>query len=526
MTLLGRVAAPLRGTAGGDRQAAGALLALVAATAAFAFQQLAVLPALPDVQADLDASDTYVAWLLSVYLVVASVTAPFFGALADRRGGRPVLLGALVVFLVGSVGAALAPSLPLLVLARALQGVGGVVFPLSFAIARDVLPDRNTSAGLGSLTVAFGVGTGLGLAGGGVLVALMGWRGVFVAGAVAVAAATALCWRLVPSSPPQGQRGLDLPGALLLAGGLGALLLALTEGPSRGLGPVVGLLVVGGAALLLAFRARERSTPDPLLDLTVLRERDVVLVNVAALLAGYALFGAVYLAPFALAEDAGPLVTGLVLAPTAAGQVLAGRVVARLDSALRRQPDVRRWARDVRGRAGAAGGARAVAGGRRGRARRARARLRRRGRVEQRAAHAHHPGRRDGCDARHQQRRPAPRWVRRQPGRGRARRAARRLQRGAGGDGRRGRRGRPRDGARPGGPGSADARTRHAGPQTFSASPPRRGGLDRSRRRPGTPRSPRATRWTSRPVQSARRRRKSPPPRLSSRCAAACSGTP
>ena len=331
MSALDRAAEPLEGTAGGDRRAAGALLALVVATGAFAFQQLAVLPALPDIQADLDAGDTYVAWLLSVYLVVASVTAPFLGALADRRGGRPVLLGALLVFLVGSIGAALAPSLAWLIVARALQGVGGVVFPLSFAIARDVLPDRNTAEGLGRLAVAFGVGTALGLAGGGALVALAGWRGVFAGGAVAVALATALCWRLIPASEPQADRGLDLPGALLLAGGLGALLLALTEGPTRGLGPLVVGLVVGGLVLLAAFWVRERRTSDPLLDLSVLRRRDVVLVNLAGLLAGYALFGAVYLAPFAVAEDAGPLLTGLLLTPTAVGQVVAGKVVARLD---------------------------------------------------------------------------------------------------------------------------------------------------------------------------------------------------
>ena len=331
----------------------GVLVALVVATTAFALQQLAVVPAFPVVQSELGASDAYTAWLLSLYLLVASVSAPFLGAVADRRGTRVVLLGALAVFLVGTVAAAVAPTLPWLLAARALQGVGGAVLPLSFALVRERLPDDRTASGLGVLTVAFGVGSAAGLLAGGLLTEVASWRWVFGAGSVVVALASALVVVLVPDKPSADEvavqearaaggdgaeveaatRGLDLPGAALLALGLGGVVGALTEAPTRGLAsPLVLGLLVGAVVALLAFRRRELSTPAPLLDLVVLRRRPVLATNVAGVLAGYALFGSFYLVPFlASSRDQGPLAAGLLLLPISLGQILAGPLAGRLN---------------------------------------------------------------------------------------------------------------------------------------------------------------------------------------------------
>ena len=90
------------------------LAALVLADLGFAFQQTAVIPAIPSVQRDLHASEAWSAWLLTGYLVASSVATPLLGKLGDRRGRRRALLGSLAGFLVGSVGAALAPGIGIL----------------------------------------------------------------------------------------------------------------------------------------------------------------------------------------------------------------------------------------------------------------------------------------------------------------------------------------------------------------------------------------------------------------------------
>ena len=110
------------------------LVALLVADITFAFQQTAVIPAFPTIEQDLQAPATWTAWLLSGYLIVATVATPLLGKLGDQQGKRRLLLIALLLFLTGSVGAAVSPNIGLLIVFRTVQGVGGAVFPLTFAM--------------------------------------------------------------------------------------------------------------------------------------------------------------------------------------------------------------------------------------------------------------------------------------------------------------------------------------------------------------------------------------------------------
>ena len=329
-----RAGRPASRELGDRRRYVGVVAALFLGTTAFAFQQTAVVPALPTIEDALAVSTRLSAWLLTGYLVVACVSAPLLGKLGDRFGKRRLILFALGAFLVGSAGAALAPSIGWLIAFRSLQGLGGAVFPLSQSVVRDELPADVVGTGMGWMTAAFGLGGALGLGLTGLLVEALSWRAVFVAGAVVVVAAAALVRVFVPESPVRNPARLDLPGAALLAGGLGALLLPVTEGERWGWlsAPTLGLALAGAAALAV-WVVRELRTAEPLVDLRALGARPVLFANLTTVLLGYVLFGVLFLVPH-LAEaerasagygfGANAIETGLLLLPSALGQLVAG----------------------------------------------------------------------------------------------------------------------------------------------------------------------------------------------------------
>ncbi len=162
---------------------------LLATDAAFAFQQTAIVPAVHDVQKSLGASPEWAAWLVTVYLIVATIATPAMGRLADLHGRRRMLLAGLGVFMIGSLGAAFAPDLGVLLACRAVQGVGGSVYPLTLALARGLLPRERVGRAIALSAGAFGLGTMAGFARGGLLAQYASWRWIFIAGAVLVAAA-------------------------------------------------------------------------------------------------------------------------------------------------------------------------------------------------------------------------------------------------------------------------------------------------------------------------------------------------
>lgn len=324
--------AAVRGGRGG---AAVTVAALGTACVAFAFQQTAVLPAIPTIQHAMHASREWSAWLVSSYLVASSVTTPLIGKLADRSGKRRLLVIALVAFFVGSIGSALAPSLGVLIGFRALQGVGGAIFPLSLAIVREELAPERVAAGIGALTGTFGLGTALGFGISGLIVQTLGWRWVFAAGAVLVAAATVPIPLIVSRSRERSETSIDVTGGLLLTGGLAVLLVAITEGQPRGW---TSPAIVGGfvlaAALLVAWIVYDLRIDEPLLDLRVLGRRTVLLTNLASLGLGFALFATYFLVPYLVEGSSGhgygfgvgALGAGLYLLPAALGQLATGPV--------------------------------------------------------------------------------------------------------------------------------------------------------------------------------------------------------
>jgi MFS family permease len=128
------------------------LAILTLAGTAFALQQTMVIPALPALQRELNTTTTWVTWLLTVFLLVASVATPILGKLGDQYGKERLLTITLVCFLAGCVGAAIAWNIWALIAFRAVQGAGGAIFPLSFGIIRDEFPREKVGVGIGLIS--------------------------------------------------------------------------------------------------------------------------------------------------------------------------------------------------------------------------------------------------------------------------------------------------------------------------------------------------------------------------------------
>jgi EmrB/QacA subfamily drug resistance transporter len=327
---------------GGERQHYNVTLAILAlAGTAYALQQTMVIPALPALQRDLHTTTTWVTWVLTALLLVASVSTPVLGKLGDQYGKERLLVISLALFFVGCVGAAAAWNIWALIFFRAFQGLGAAVFPLSFGIIRDEFPREKVGVGIGLISAVFGVGGGFGIVVSGVIVDNLSWRWLFIFGAIPVAIATVAVHRFVPESPIKTPSRVDFLGATLLSVGLVCLLLALTEGESWGWTSArVGGLFAGSAVFLALWVVAELRVPEPMVDMHVFVQRQVLFTNICALITGFAMFGTFVLipnfveTPRGLAADTARLVdygfnasatkAGLYLLPSSVTLLFAG----------------------------------------------------------------------------------------------------------------------------------------------------------------------------------------------------------
>jgi EmrB/QacA subfamily drug resistance transporter len=322
-----------------------AVLALAGGT--FSLLQSLVAPALPEIQRDLHTSATAVAWILTAYLLSASVFTPILGRLGDMFGKEHMLVVALVVLGAGTLVAALATSIEVMIAGRVIQGCGGAVFPLAFGIIRDEFPRERVAQGIALISAILGIGGGLGIVLAGPIVDTLSYHWLFWFPLVAVAIATVATLLFVPESPVRAPGRINWLGAALLSAWLVALLVAISEGSSWGWGDgrTLGLLAVAGV-LLAAWIAAENRAGEPLVDMRMMRVRGVWTVNAAAFLVGAGMYTSFILIPQFVETPAGAgygfaaTVTqaGLFLLPSTVGMLLvsplAGRMAARVGARL------------------------------------------------------------------------------------------------------------------------------------------------------------------------------------------------
>ncbi len=260
-----------------------------------------------------------VEWVVIAYLLAVATVLLTLGRLADMIGHKPIWMAGLVLFTIGSALCGAAPSLGALVGFRAFQGLGGaMIMAISPALLTAAFPpeERGRALGLNAVIVALGVSTGPTL--GGLLTQSFTWRAIFYVNlpiGIAGVIATALELRR-RSSRNTGR--FDPAGAVLLAVALGGLTLGLSFGQAWGWGSarVISVLALGVAALVALILVEQR-VKEPILDLSLFRNRLFAAANVSLVLSFLALFSVSFLMPFYLEELRGlsTLHAGLMLTP-------------------------------------------------------------------------------------------------------------------------------------------------------------------------------------------------------------------
>ena len=272
------------------------LLAL--ASLAYALQQTLVVPALPLLGRDLHTSTTWVTWVFTGFLLSSAVLTPLVGKLGDTYGKKRLLVISLVGFAIGTVVCAIAGSIALLIMGRIIQGIGGAILPLAFGIVRDEFPRDRVGFGLGVISAMLGVGAGFGLVLSGLILQSLSWPWLFWIGTMPIVLALVFVWWLVPESRVRTPSRLDWRGAVTLSAGLVALLLALSEGQHWGwLSPLTLGVFAAAIAVLCLWVWVELHVSQPMVEIGMMKERTVFWTNMAAVLAGVALYGTYLLVP-------------------------------------------------------------------------------------------------------------------------------------------------------------------------------------------------------------------------------------
>jgi EmrB/QacA subfamily drug resistance transporter len=322
-----------------------ALLALAAIS--YALLQSLVAPALPDIQHALHTSVNSVSWVLTAYLLSASIATPLIGRLGDMYGKERLLVAVLAALCVASVVCALANSLAVMLVGRVVQGAAGGIFPLAFGIIRDEFPRERVAGGIGVMSALAGVGGGLGVVLAGPVVDHLSFHYLFWLPLIPLVIATVSIHLLVPESPVRVPGRVNWGAAALMSGGLAALLLGVSEASSwQWLSAKTLTVLAVGVLLLVAWVRAEVASSQPLVDMRMMRIRGVWTTNTVAFLLGFGMYSSFILLPdyVETATRAGygfgasVTAAGLFLAPSTVAMLIMGAQAGRLEKRFGSKP--------------------------------------------------------------------------------------------------------------------------------------------------------------------------------------------
>ncbi|HUA29479.1 MAG TPA: MFS transporter [Streptosporangiaceae bacterium] len=319
------------------------LLATVLGSAMATIDSTVVGIALPAIGKDFHASLSTLQWVVTAYALTLAGLLLFSGALGDRYGRKKVFLLGVVWFAVASLICGLAPNAPILIGARAVQGIGAALLtPGSLAILQASFREQDRSKAIGAWTGFAGIGTAIGPFLGGWLIAAASWRLIFFINLPLAALVVAVGLRHVPESHDPAETGrLDISGSVLVTLGLIGLTYGLITGPSGGwTKPTALVMLILGVALLIGFIVRERTASAPLLPLGLFSSMQFSAANVVTFAVYAALGGVFFLLPIQLEQVShySPLEAGVALLPvtfimlllSARSGALAARIGPRL----------------------------------------------------------------------------------------------------------------------------------------------------------------------------------------------------
>jgi EmrB/QacA subfamily drug resistance transporter len=319
------------------------LLATILGSSMAAIDATVVGIALPAIGHDFHASLATLQWVFTGYTLTLAGLLLLAGALGDKYGRKKIFMAGVAWFAVASAICAAAPDAPILILARAVQGIGAALLtPGSLAILEASFRQEDRSRAIGAWSGFAGIGTAIGPFLGGWLIAAVSWRLIFIINLPIAVVVLAVSGRHVPESRNEADTGrLDTLGGALVTVGLIGLTYGLIEGPASGWAkPLTLAALLGGVVLLAAFVARERRASAPLLPLNMFASTQFTAANVVTFVVYGALGGVLFLLPIELEQVShySPLEAGVALLPvtlimlvlSARSGALAARIGPRL----------------------------------------------------------------------------------------------------------------------------------------------------------------------------------------------------
>ncbi len=264
--------------------------------------------ALPVLQRDLQATVADVQWIVEIYSLFLAALILVGGSLGDHFGRRRIFALGIFLFALASIGSGFAPNVPMLILARALQGIGGAMLvPGSLAIISASFEEARRGRAIGTWSGFTSITAAIGPVLGGWLVQYASWRWVFFINVpLAIIVLILLFWHVPESRDEEGARSLDWLGALLATIGLGVLVYGLIQAGQAGLGnPVVLSCLIVGVLVLLAFVLVEARSKEPMLPMGLFRSRTFSGANLLTLFLYAAMGGALFFFPFNLIQVQG-----------------------------------------------------------------------------------------------------------------------------------------------------------------------------------------------------------------------------
>ncbi|MFI1577846.1 MFS transporter [Embleya sp. NPDC020630] len=325
---------------GGMNRTGFVLLVLIMGALTYSLLQSMLAPALPQIQTEIGASADATSWLMTGYLLCASVTTPILGRLGDMYGKKRLFVFTIGMLAVGSLVCALADSVGLMIIGRVIQGFGGAVFPLSFGIVRDEFPPERRAGAIGLMSAIMGIGGGIGIVVTGPIMDHLSYHWLFWIPMVTCLVTAVASWFLIPESPIRVKARIHWLGGALMSLGLVGVMLALSKGESWGWGSVntIGLFVAGFVFLGLWVFAESRAA-EPLVDMRVMRLRGVWATNLGGLLVGFSMMAGMLLVPrfLQMPESTGygfgttVTVSGLYVLPQAFAMLLIGPMAGVID---------------------------------------------------------------------------------------------------------------------------------------------------------------------------------------------------
>jgi len=283
-----------------------------------ALDNLVVTTALPVIRSSFSASLGELEWIVNAYTLTFAVLLLTGAALGDRFGRKRLFVIGLAIFTGGSAIAALSSDVTMLIVARAIQGLGGaIVTPLSLTILSAAVPKERRAVALGAWGGIAGLAIAIGPLVGGAISEGLAWQALFwINVPIGLIAIPLAVLRLTETRGPSTR--LDLPGLGLVSGGLLAVVWGLVRGNDLGwTSPTIIGSFAGGAVLLAAFVAWEARSAGPMLPLRLFRSRNFAAANVVSLLMTFGMFGSIFLLAqfFQVVQGYSPLQAGLRTLP-------------------------------------------------------------------------------------------------------------------------------------------------------------------------------------------------------------------